>query len=119
MALNIANFTLVRGLIADAPDALVDMREVGNPKDCGSPRCIAGWACTAMPDYTPAAPSLAQARDFLGLTPQQANYLFLSHLGPQAIGKIDKPTTLAAIDSLIQGNALPTWPTRIEKELNW
>lgn len=119
MGLNIANLTIVRQLIADAPDDLVDMREVGNPKNCGSPRCIAGWACTAMPDYNAFEPSLAQARDFLGLTPQQANYLFLSHLGPQAIGRIDKLTTLAAIDSLIEGRPLPTWPARIEKELNW
>ena len=118
--MNIERLTEVRAIMAIAPAGLINMADYGNPA-CGTPGCIAGWTCTLAGvdlDLGMHAASL-NAREFLGLNRKTARHLFLDFLDVDSLDdlRITQAETLAAIDSLIAGAVLPTWPARVENAI--
>lgn len=74
--LNVPLFQKVADKIRETPH-LLNMHSFVNPySDCGTTRCIAGWACYLTEPNPSTYPHESRARIALGLTTPEANLLF-------------------------------------------
>lgn len=89
----------------------------GDPKDlsghnCGTTACIGGWACKLLANNDD--PTFELAQDLLGLTEDQATWLFIGMFSPKWMPDITLAEAVSALRHMAElGPAFPSDPTHI------
>lgn len=102
----------VRDAIAKGEDDKFDMANMGvanNPptRSCGTPACIAGWTVAYFdPNPRGGDDIIGRATVLLGLTPREAEDLFLGEYGSWELSKITKNDALEFLDRVISTNQI-------------
>lgn len=112
--MDIDRFKEVRDDIANAPDDLFIMQDYARKNDCGTAMCIAGYAAVRSGESFTVFDDLGWefsgrknvkyvAAEYLGLDPNEANYVFLGHWSDQSLlSRITKDEALKYLDKVIE-----------------
>jgi hypothetical protein len=117
--MNMTRLREIRKVIESLTDKEFDMGRLGEPRNMkehapGACGCLAGWTLARYsPDVTDLDVGFDSARKALGLTGDQAHFLFLGNLPTGLLHDLTRKDALHALDTLMEtGN--PVWPEWLE-----
>lgn len=100
----------VREVVAVSPTFQMDRYA----HDCGTPACVAGHAIVMFHEgeLLPVSHYKGTAQELLGLSSDEADWLFLGMFSQKPLGEVTREAVIAAIDHLLAGGPV------INREMN-